>query len=263
MALGGDARQRRFWKELRGVRLLENRLVADSQSLQSAPPQKSERLALKVDQVEESVVFGVQQQQETHVLKALWNQRPACLRTVYSGNEGDRNLLETIANVATSMPFVLIGLHTPRRNLSTSLYANSVIGVGMASTMYHVSRGEARKYTRWGDYAMIAASTLCLSTAIKRECNFSRMLILSSAMAIPFQPLLVTALHTSLMEATFARKVLEQPRLRKAYTWHTASTLIGGALFVADDIYPNTPYIHAAWHIAAAVGVATLNSLLE
>jgi hypothetical protein len=47
MALGGDARQRRFWKELRGVRLLQNRLVADSQSLQSAPQQKSERLALK------------------------------------------------------------------------------------------------------------------------------------------------------------------------------------------------------------------------
>lgn len=47
MALGGDARQKRFWKELRGVRLLQNLLVADSQSLQSAPPQKSERLALK------------------------------------------------------------------------------------------------------------------------------------------------------------------------------------------------------------------------
>jgi hypothetical protein len=40
----------------------------------------------------------------------------------------------------------------------------------------------------------------CLSTAIKRECNLSRMLIFSSAVAIPFQPLLVTALHTSLME---------------------------------------------------------------
>jgi hypothetical protein len=105
MALGGDARQRRFWKELRGVRLLENRLVADSQSLQSAPPQKSERLALKVDQVEESVVFGVQQQQETHVLKALWNQRPACLRTVYSGNEGwlRRRLLSFALHLCTKL----------------------------------------------------------------------------------------------------------------------------------------------------------------
>jgi predicted membrane channel-forming protein YqfA (hemolysin III family) len=54
----------------------------------------------------------------------------------------------------------VLNVYCCRRNLSTSLYANSVIGVGMASTMYHISRGEARKYTRWGDYAMIAASTL-------------------------------------------------------------------------------------------------------
>jgi predicted membrane channel-forming protein YqfA (hemolysin III family) len=47
-----------------------------------------------------------------------------------------------------------------RRILSTSLYANSIIGVGVGSTVYPVSCGEARKYTRWGDYAMIAASTL-------------------------------------------------------------------------------------------------------
>ncbi len=67
----------------------------------------------------------------------------------------------------------------------------------------------------------------------------------------------------ALWQATFACEVLEAPHLQKAYTWHTASTVIGGALFVADDIYPNTPYIHAARHVAAAVGVATLNTLLE
>jgi predicted membrane channel-forming protein YqfA (hemolysin III family) len=104
----------------------------------------------------------------------------------------------------------VLNVYCCRRNLSTSLYANSIIGVGMASTMYHISRGEARKYTRWGDYAMIAASTLCLSTAIKRECNFSRMLILSSAVAIPFQPLLVTALHTSLMEVFLSAFTIPQ-----------------------------------------------------
>ncbi|KAH9537140.1 hypothetical protein CY35_16G035900 [Sphagnum magellanicum] len=98
---------------------------------------------------------------------------------------------------------------------------------------------------------------------MKTQGDFSRALILSSAMAIPFQPMLVTVLHTFLMEATFACEVLEAPHLRKAFTWHTASTVIGGALFVADDIYPNTPYIHAAWHVAAPVGVATLNTLLE
>jgi len=59
----------------------------------------------RVDQVEESVVFGVQQQQETHVLKALWNQRPACLRTVYSGNEGwlRRKLLSFALHLCTKL----------------------------------------------------------------------------------------------------------------------------------------------------------------
>jgi hypothetical protein len=59
----------------------------------------------RVDQVEESVVFGVQQQQETHVLKALWNQRPACLRTVYSGNEGwlRRKLLSFALHLFTKL----------------------------------------------------------------------------------------------------------------------------------------------------------------
>jgi hypothetical protein len=63
-------------------------------------------LALRrVDQVEESVDFGVQQQQETHVFKALWNQRPACLRTVYSGNEGwlRRRLLSFALHLCTKL----------------------------------------------------------------------------------------------------------------------------------------------------------------
>ncbi len=75
----------------------------------------------RVDQVEESVVFGVQQQQqETHVLKALWNQRPACLRTVYSGNEGwlRRKLLSFALHLCTKLKTVFmiililkIGIH--------------------------------------------------------------------------------------------------------------------------------------------------------
>ena len=47
-----------------------------------------------------------------------------------------------------------------RTNLPTTMYSNSMIGVGMASTLYHTSRGKVRRLTRWGDYAMIATSTL-------------------------------------------------------------------------------------------------------
>lgn len=47
-----------------------------------------------------------------------------------------------------------------RKNLNTTLYANSLIGVGVASSVYHSSRGRLRKYFRWADYTMIATATV-------------------------------------------------------------------------------------------------------
>ncbi|KAH1193918.1 putative ribonuclease H protein [Glycine max] len=61
----------------------------------------------------------------------------------------------------------------------------------------------------------------------------------------------------------FARRALKDPDLRMAHTVHKTSSLLGGMLFVADDLFPKTPYLHAAWHLAAAVGVGTCNKLLE
>lgn len=48
-----------------------------------------------------------------------------------------------------------------------------------------------------------------------------------------------------------------------AHDMHKMSSLLGAALFIADDALPQTPFLHAAWHLAAAVGVATCNKLLE
>jgi predicted membrane channel-forming protein YqfA (hemolysin III family) len=44
--------------------------------------------------------------------------------------------------------------------LNTKLYANSLIGVGVVSSLYHSSRGKLRKYLRWFDYTMIATATV-------------------------------------------------------------------------------------------------------
>jgi hypothetical protein len=54
-----------------------------------------------------------------------------------------------------------------------------------------------------------------------------------------------------------------EPELRMAHNLHKMSSLLGGALFIADDAFPETPYLHAAWHLAAALGVGTCNKLLE
>uniref|UniRef100_A0A0E0ES43 Uncharacterized protein n=1 Tax=Oryza meridionalis TaxID=40149 RepID=A0A0E0ES43_9ORYZ len=161
-----------------------------------------------------------------------------------------------------------------RTNLNTALYANSLVGVGIASSLYHSSKGEIRKLLRWADYTMIATTTLCLSRALRNENP--RLLMAASALLLPFQPLMVSVVHTGMMEAnfskdlafsmcqvSFAKRASIEPELRMAHNLHKMSSLLGGALFIADDCFPETPYIHAAWHLAAAIGIGTCNKLLE
>ncbi|XP_043807273.1 uncharacterized protein LOC110602184 isoform X2 [Manihot esculenta] len=157
------------------------------------------------------------------LLQRMWQQRPGCLRPIKCCVTGDKHLAETVANVVTSIPFIALGLQAPRKNLNTKLYANSLVGVGVASSLYHSSRGKIRKYLRWFDYTMIAAATI----------------------------------------VAFAKRALKDPDLRMAHNLHKMSSLLGGVLFIADDFFPSTPFIHAGWHLAAAVGVGTCNKLLE
>ncbi|KAI3910406.1 hypothetical protein MKX01_034800 [Papaver californicum] len=196
------------------------------------------------------------------LMKNIWKQRPACLRPVHCCSlQGDRTLAETVVNVLTSLPFIVLGMQAPRKNWSTKLYANSLIGVGVASSLYHSSRGELRKYLRWADYTMIATTTVCLSGAIRNENP--KYLMAASALFLPIQPLMVSVVHTGMMEVAFAKRALTDPDIRMAHNVHKMSSLLGGLLFIADDYFPSTPYIHAAWHLAAAVGVSTCNKLLE
>lgn len=191
----------------------------------------------------------------------VWEQRPACLRPIRGCLHGDRHLAETITNVLTSLPFIALGIQVPRKNINCKMYANSLIGVGVVSSLYHASRGHVRKYLRWADYTMIATASVCLSRALRNENP--KMLMAATALVLPVQPLMVSALHTGMMEVSFAKRALEDPELRVAHNVHKMSSILGGALFIADDVFPETPYLHAAWHLAAAVCVGTCNKLLE
>ncbi|KAM1190261.1 hypothetical protein ACFX13_011156 [Malus domestica] len=195
-------------------------------------------------------------------MQRVWQQRPPCLKLIQGCCiQGDQSVAETVVNVLTSLPFIVLGIHAPRKNLNTKLYANSLIGVGVASSLYHSSRGKLRKYLRWADYTMIATTTVCLSRALRNENP--KLLTAASALFLPFQPLMVSAVHTGLMEVAFAKRALKDPELRMAHNVHKMSSLLGGVLFIADDMFPQTPFLHAAWHLAAAVGVGTCNKLLE
>ncbi|KAJ8770251.1 hypothetical protein K2173_012660 [Erythroxylum novogranatense] len=195
------------------------------------------------------------------LVQRVWQQRPGCLRPIKTCMHGDQNVAERIANVLTSLPFIALGLQAPRKNLNTKLYANSLIGVGVASSLYHSSRGKLRKYLRWFDYTMIATATMCLSGALRNE-NL-KLLMAASAALLPIQPLMVSAVHTGMMEVAFAKRALVEPELRVAHQVHKMSSMLGGVLFIADDMFPATPFLHAGWHLAAAIGVGTCNKLLE
>lgn len=195
------------------------------------------------------------------IVQNVWKQRPACLRPIHCCVNGDKTIAETVVNVLTSLPFVVLGLQAPRKNLNCKLYANSLIGVGVASSMYHVSRGKPRKYLRWVDYTMIATATVCLSRALRNENP--KFLMAASAFLLPIQPLMVSAVHAGMMEVCFAKRALQDPKLKIAHNVHKMSSLVAGALFIADDCFPETSYLHAGWHLAAAAAVSTCNKLLE
>ncbi|XP_058079709.1 uncharacterized protein LOC131227894 isoform X4 [Magnolia sinica] len=132
------------------------------------------------------------------LMTRVWQQRPPCFRPIHCNLQGDQNLAETIVNVLTSLPFVALGIQVPRKNMNNALYANSLIGVGVASSLYHCSRGDIRKYLRWADYTMIATATVCLSNALRNENP--KLIMATSAFLLPFQPLMVSAVHTGMME---------------------------------------------------------------
>lgn len=168
-------------------------------------------------------------QQQRLLIRRLWQQRPSCLKPIHCSitcmaasipsiqkpvprylsvkwsfladtfiSAGDKHGGETIANVVTSLPFIVLGLQTPRqdktpekrcffvlfflilnlirdqccrKNLKTAIYANSLVGVGIASGLYHSSKGEVRKFLRWADYTMIATTTLVSRILIEQLLN--------------------------------------------------------------------------------------------
>lgn len=74
---------------------------------------------------------------------------------------------------------------------------------------------------------------------------------------------MITCFNRFHPQVAFAKRAVQDPELKMAHEVHKISSLLGGAFFVADDAFPQTPYLHAAWHLAAAIGVSTCNKLLE
>ncbi|TVU09504.1 hypothetical protein EJB05_42981 [Eragrostis curvula] len=58
---------------------------------------------------------GAGRTQQRLLIRRLWQQRPSCLKPIHCTITCDKHAGETIANVVTSLPFIVLGLQTPRQ----------------------------------------------------------------------------------------------------------------------------------------------------
>lgn len=83
-----------------------------------------------------------------------------------------------------------------------------------------------------------------------------------SLIGLPLEPLAISGANMALMEVLFLRHAKHKPELRGAHRAHMSAVGIGGALFILEEVFPETPYIHAAWHCMAALGIHCANQML-
>ncbi|GMH36477.1 hypothetical protein BSKO_04345 [Bryopsis sp. KO-2023] len=174
----------------------------------------------------------------------------------------DHNARERIANVLTSIPFVLVGCHTvkKRRTANGKLYGASLMGVGAASMTFHASSGEWRCFARKMDYWAIAVSTACMNTAVFPGVH--PLVWGLGVLFIPFKPFAVSSINTSAMEAEYLRRAHKNPELRPAQLLHSSTCGLGLGCFCCEEKAPQTPLLHSVWHLTACLSCATTNGLL-
>lgn len=109
-------------------------------------------------------------------------------------------------NIATSLPIVLLGVRL-RGKVKTNegmSYANSVVAVGMAATLYHSSWGGVRRITRKLDYYAISYCSAKLVRALWPGETSKRAEHVMHCIT-PFRPFWVSSAGAAAMQVEFVR----------------------------------------------------------
>lgn len=175
----------------------------------------------------------------------------------------DHNNFERVANVLTSIPYVMVGVHTYRTRTTEAgkLWGASIAGVGLASATFHASHGRWRSIGRKLDYWTIAGSSNLLARAV-----FPQIPTVATATGLavtPVRPFAVSFANTLGMELRFLQRALEEPKLRTAQRLHSACAVAGMTFFTLEDYYPRVPLMHSTWHCFSAVCCLTTNAILK
>jgi hypothetical protein len=222
-----------------------------------------------------------------HAPSATWHGRLSGLVLNHkTTGVTDWCLRERLANVATSAPFFLLAHRVLTRgdSIQTRQYGLSLLGVGAAAVAYHASSGPSRPHFRQLDYTAIAASSVLLLRALRtgnvgvgasaapaglrngisKSGNvLATLLQVASIASVPLHPLASAGAHGAACEAVFfGRARGGGVSLRRDYARHVALSVVASALFVGEEIVPEVPFIHAIWHVGAAVALAGFEAAL-
>lgn len=174
----------------------------------------------------------------------------------------DHNPRERCANCVTSAPYLACGVHAlrNRKTLAGKLWGLTLVGVSGASCTFHASTGKARPHCRKLDFWMISvASTIMLRAAFPR---LPKAVTAAGLCATPFSPFLVSTLSTSAMEVKYIGRAHRNKKLHLPITLHAFACVVGLTCFALEDLRPEIPFMHAAWHCLSASATATINPLL-
>lgn len=172
-------------------------------------------------------------------------------------------------NIATSLPIVLLGVRL-RGKVKTNegmSYANSVVAVGMAATLYHSSWGGVRRITRKLDYYAISYCSAKLVRALWPGETSKRAEHVMHCIT-PFRPFWVSSAGAAAMQVEFVRLAAKHESLRPALKRHLCAGVASGMAFATEDVLAENAgflgkHMHSLWHLASTTTLLTIGELVQ
>ncbi|KAI8477064.1 MAG: hypothetical protein J3K34DRAFT_516031 [Monoraphidium minutum] len=180
--------------------------------------------------------------------------------------QNDATAGERVVNILTSIPFVIIGMHSLRcADESRRRFGAAFITTGAVAGLYHASSGAARLIMRKLDYWSIA-----VTSSVLRGAAGVRVPLLVNALAAaltPLKPTLVSGANLAIIEARYLVKALHHAPLRPLFGAHVGSAAAGLLFFSLEDVLVlgmgAPPVVHSLWHCLSAASLGLIGPLLS
>ncbi|GBF92631.1 hypothetical protein Rsub_05245 [Raphidocelis subcapitata] len=178
----------------------------------------------------------------------------------------DSTLGERLLNLATSVPFVLVGMHSLRSGTpSRRHFGASFVATGVIAALYHGTSGAARRVLRKADYWSIAYTSCVLRAA--SGLRAPAPLAVAAALITPLRPTLVTGANLAAIEARYLLSALRHSHLRAFFGAHLGVAVAGVGCFLLEDVLVLEmglpPVAHALWHSLSAAALGLIGPLLS